>query len=111
MNQDWVSVTIRIDRSMMDKVIERFGEGNVIKVEGNTCLAAYPIIPNEFGYDKLLAFGDKCEIVGPSEVREGFGNTLGGFWQSTSNNNKIVKIISYPAAKFCYNKHVHETGL
>ncbi|MBS5910542.1 MAG: YafY family transcriptional regulator [Paenibacillus macerans] len=77
MNQDWISVTIRIDRSMMDKVIERFGEGNVIKVEENTCLAAYPIIPNEFGYDKLLAFGDKCEIVGPSEVREGFRQYVG----------------------------------
>lgn len=77
MNQDWVEVTIRIDLSVMDKVIERFGEGNVISVEGNTCLATYPIIHNEYGYDTLLKFGDKCEIVGPSEVREGFIDYVG----------------------------------
>lgn len=72
MSQNRVAVTIRIHRSMMDKVIERFGEGHLLKVEEDTCLASYPIIPNSFGYDKLLAFGDKCEIVGPAEVREGF---------------------------------------
>jgi predicted DNA-binding transcriptional regulator YafY len=61
----------------MDKVIERFGEGNVISVEGDTCLAAYPIIHNEYGYDTLLRFGDKCEIIGPSEVRDGFRDYVG----------------------------------
>lgn len=77
MNQDWVTVTIRIHLSMMDKVIERFGQENVISVEGDTCLAVYPIIHNDFGYDTLLRFGDKCEIVGPTEVREGFKDYVG----------------------------------
>ena len=77
MNQEWVTVTIRIHLSMKDKVIERFGEENVISVEGETCLAEYPIVHNEFGYDTLLRFGDKCEIVGPVEVRNGFKDYVG----------------------------------
>ena len=72
MSQDWVTVTIRIDRSVMDRVIERFGEGHILSVEGNTCLASYPIIHNTFGYDRLLALGDKCEIIAPPDVRDGF---------------------------------------
>lgn len=72
MNQNWVTVRIRIHRSVMDKVIERFGEDHILQIEEETCLATYPIINNTFGYDKLLAFGDKCDVIGPSEVRAGF---------------------------------------
>lgn len=72
MSREWVPVTIRIALSIKDKVIERYGEENIIRVEGNSCLATFPIINNESGYDVLLRFGDKCEIVEPSEVREAF---------------------------------------
>ncbi|UNK15902.1 YafY family transcriptional regulator [Paenibacillus sp. N3/727] len=72
MNQEWVEVTIRIHRSVVDKVIERFGEGHILHMGEETCLATYPIIKNTFGYDKLLAFGDKCEVIEPLEVRTEF---------------------------------------
>ncbi|RKN64202.1 YafY family transcriptional regulator [Paenibacillus ginsengarvi] len=72
MSEDWVRVTIRIDLSVMDKVIERFGPGHIVRVDERTCLAIYPIIRNSFGYDKLLAFGDKCEVVEPADIRLGF---------------------------------------
>lgn len=72
MNTDWVRVTLRLDRSVMDRVIERFGAEHIVQVEDQACLAIYPIIPNPHGYDRLLAFGDKCEVIGPPEIREGF---------------------------------------
>jgi len=72
MSQEWVEVTIRIHRSVVDKVIERFGEGYILHLGEEFCLATYPIIKNNFGYDKLLAFGDKCEVIEPLEVRAGF---------------------------------------
>jgi predicted DNA-binding transcriptional regulator YafY len=72
MSQEWVPVTIRIALSIKDKVIERYGEENIISVEGDSCLATYPIINNESGYDVLLRFGDKCEIIEPSDIREAF---------------------------------------
>ncbi|MDN4605129.1 YafY family protein [Paenibacillus sp. F6_3S_P_1C] len=74
MNQDWVEVTIRVHRSVIDKVIERFGGAHILHMGEETCLATYPIIKNTFGYDKLLAFGDKCEVIEPIEVRNGFQN-------------------------------------
>lgn len=76
MSREWVPVTIRIALSIKDKVIERFGEENIISVEGNSCLAIFPIINNESGYDVLLRFGDKCEIIGPADVREAFRTYL-----------------------------------
>jgi predicted DNA-binding transcriptional regulator YafY len=72
MNQEVVPVTIRVNLSIMDQVIERYGESNIINTEGNTCLASFPIAHNEYGYDRLLRFGDKCEVISPPEVRDGF---------------------------------------
>ncbi|MDI4647947.1 helix-turn-helix transcriptional regulator [Cohnella hashimotonis] len=78
MNQDRVDVKIRIHRSVVDQVIERFGEAHVLEMGKDTCLATYPIVNNTFGYDKLLAFGDKCEVLEPPEVRAAFRAYLRG---------------------------------
>ncbi|OBR66219.1 transcriptional regulator [Paenibacillus oryzae] len=72
MRTDWVRVTLRLDLSVMDRVIERFGAEHIVQIEDQTCIAIYPIIPNEHGYDRLLAFGTKCEVLEPAEIREGF---------------------------------------
>ncbi|WP_044477457.1 helix-turn-helix transcriptional regulator [Paenibacillus antibioticophila] len=76
MSDERVPVKIRIALSLMDKVIERYGEENIISVEGDSCLAIFPIVNNEYGYDILLRFGDKCEIIEPSDVREAFRNYI-----------------------------------
>ncbi|MFB9278446.1 helix-turn-helix transcriptional regulator [Cohnella cellulosilytica] len=78
MNRDWVEVTIRLHRSVADKVVERFGQAHILRVEGDTCLATYPIVNNSFGYDKLLAFGEKCEVIEPPEVRAAFRDYVRG---------------------------------
>lgn len=72
LSQGWVEVTIRLDRSVMDRVIERFGADHILRVDEHHCWAKYPIITNDYGYDRLLAFGDKCEVLGPPEIRNGF---------------------------------------
>lgn len=72
LSQDWAEVTIRLDRSVMDRVIERFGADHILRVDEHHCWAKYPIIANDYGYDRLLAFGDKCEVLGPPEIRNGF---------------------------------------
>ncbi|GIO38042.1 transcriptional regulator [Paenibacillus antibioticophila] len=76
MSDERVPVKIRIALSLKDKVIERYGEENIISVEGDSCLAIFPIVNNEYGYDILLRFGDKCEIIEPSDVREAFQNYI-----------------------------------
>lgn len=76
MSDERVPVKIRIALSLKEKVIERYGEENIISVEGDSCLAIFPIVNNEYGYDILLRFGDKCEIIEPSDVREAFQNYI-----------------------------------
>ncbi|MFS1513024.1 YafY family protein [Chengkuizengella sp. SCS-71B] len=72
MTEDKVPVTIKIDKSIKDRVIERFGEEYIIANNGDDYLAKYPIADNEHGYNLLLLFGMKCEIIEPLSVRENF---------------------------------------
>ncbi|MDF2926126.1 MAG: transcriptional regulator [Paenibacillaceae bacterium] len=72
MNQERVPVVIRIDLAIRDKVIERYGAENILTTEGDHCLAAFPIVNNEYGYQILLGFGDQCEIIAPAEIRNNF---------------------------------------
>lgn len=72
MERERVEVTVRLALSAKDKVIERYGEGNIVSEEEGICVARFPIANNEAGYDTLLRFGDKCELVGPANVRAAF---------------------------------------
>lgn len=74
--KEMVPVIIKVDRSIKDKVIERFGEENIIAQQENTYLAKYPITDNDEGYNILLALGKKCEIIEPIRIRENFKRYL-----------------------------------
>lgn len=76
MTKDIVIVIIRIDKSLKDKVIERFGEEYIIARNENNYIAKYPIVDNEDGYNVLLKFGRKCEIIEPLSVRQNFKKYL-----------------------------------
>jgi predicted DNA-binding transcriptional regulator YafY len=76
MTEERVPVMIRIDKSIKDKVIERFGAEHIIARDGDGYIAKYPIADNEEGYNVLLKFGAKCEIVEPVAVRQNFINYL-----------------------------------
>lgn len=78
---DWITkelvpVIIRIDKSLKDRIIERFGEENIIARDEDKYIAKYPIVDNEEGYNVLLKFGSKCEVVEPISVRENFKKYL-----------------------------------
>lgn len=76
MTKDMVTVIIRIDKSLKDKVIERFGEEYIIARNENNYIAKYPIVDDEEGYNVLLKFGRKCEIIEPLSVRQNFKEYL-----------------------------------
>jgi predicted DNA-binding transcriptional regulator YafY len=76
MTQDLVPVLIRIDPSIKDQIVERFGEDHLLARDENGYLAKYPIADREEGYQVLLRFGAKCEIVEPESVRQNFKNYL-----------------------------------
>lgn len=76
MTKDIVTVIIRIEKSIKDKVIERFGEEYIIADDESNYIAKYPIADNEEGYNVLLKFGRKCEIIEPLSVRKNFKEYL-----------------------------------
>ncbi|WP_313129836.1 helix-turn-helix transcriptional regulator [Anaerocolumna sp.] len=76
MTKDIVTVIIRIEKSIKDKVIERFGEEYIIACDENNYIAKYPIVDNEDGYNVLIKFGRKCEIIEPLNVRQNFKEYL-----------------------------------
>jgi predicted DNA-binding transcriptional regulator YafY len=76
MTEERVPVKIRIDKSIKDKVIERYGAENIIAQDGDDFIAIYPIVDNAEGYNVLLKFGVKCQIVEPVTVRQNFINYL-----------------------------------
>ncbi|MBO9605428.1 MAG: YafY family transcriptional regulator [Paenibacillaceae bacterium] len=85
MNRATVEVTVRLTLSVMDRVVERFGEQNIVAVEKDSCVAVYPIVDEEAGYDTLLRFGAKCEVLAPPEVRARFAayvHTILGKYES-----------------------------
>ena len=76
MTEERVPVLIRIDKSIKDKVVERFGAEHIVARDGDGYLAKYPIADNEEGYQVLLRFGAKCQIIEPAAVRQKFVHYL-----------------------------------
>lgn len=76
MTKEVVPVIIKIDKSLKDKVIERFGEENILGIEENNYIAKFPIADNEEGYNIILKFGRKCELIEPLSVRQNFKKYL-----------------------------------
>ena len=63
-------IKIRIHRSVMDRVLD-FCTYEDFSPDGNEYyIVNFPYIDNEYHYDILLSFGDKCECLEPLHVRE-----------------------------------------
>ena len=50
-------------------MVERCGEENIEPYDNNKLMVDFPFVEDEFGYNILLGFGDKCECLAPENVR------------------------------------------
>ena len=63
-------IKIRIHRSVMDRVLD-FCTYEDFSPDGKEYyIVNFPFIDNEYHYDILLSFGDKCECLEPLHIRE-----------------------------------------
>lgn len=63
-------IKIRIHKSVMDRVLD-FCSYEDFSPDGDAhYLVKFPFIENEYHYDILLRFGDKCECLEPLHIRE-----------------------------------------
>ena len=72
---DWVEkklITLKllIDESLRERMLEICGEENIELYGDNQLVVDFPFMEDDFGYNLLLSFGDKCECLEPLRVRD-----------------------------------------
>lgn len=63
------SITLRIHESIKDKVLDYCSNEHMEPFGNEQFLVRFPFIADDFGYNLLFSFGDKCECLEPPEVR------------------------------------------
>ncbi len=62
-------VKIRIHKSILDRVLEYCAQDHFVPDGEEHYFVNFPFIENEYYYDILLGFGDKCECIEPPHIR------------------------------------------
>ncbi|EAF5657700.1 helix-turn-helix transcriptional regulator [Listeria innocua] len=65
-----IEIKIRIHQSIIDRVLDYCSYENFYPDGEEHYIVSFPFIENEYHYDILLSFGDKCECLEPLHVRE-----------------------------------------
>ena len=63
-------VKIRIHKSILDRVLEYCTQDRFVPDGEEHYFVSFPFIENEYYYDILLGFGDKCECIEPPHIRK-----------------------------------------
>ena len=65
-----LGIRLRIHKSIMDRVLDFCGFENITPDGAEHYLVEYPFIENDYYLDMLLSFGQKCECLAPTRIRE-----------------------------------------
>lgn len=63
-------IKIRIHRSVMDRVLDYCTYESFSPDDNEYYIVEFPFVENDYHYDILLSFGDKCECLEPMYIRE-----------------------------------------
>lgn len=63
-------IKIRIHRSILDRVLDYCTYEHFFPDGGDYYIVDFPFIENEYYYDILFGFGDKCECLEPLKIRD-----------------------------------------
>lgn len=62
-------IQIRVHESILDNVLDYCAFDNIIPDSDESYLVNFPFVENEYFYNVLLGFGNKCECLSPSHIR------------------------------------------
>ena len=62
-------IKLRIHKSVMDRILDFCSYEDVSPAGEDYYIVSFPFIENEYYYDMLLSFGNKCECLEPLHVR------------------------------------------
>lgn len=71
-------IKIRIHKSVLDRVLEFCAYDRFMPDGGEHYIVNFPFIENEYHYDILLSFGDRCECLEPPRVRAKMAQKIQG---------------------------------
>jgi len=63
-------VKIRIHKSVIDRVLDYCTHEQISPDGDEHCIVSFPFIENDYYYNILFSFGDKCECLEPLHIRE-----------------------------------------
>lgn len=63
-------IKLRIHKSVLDRVLDFCSYEDLLPEGDAHYIVDFPFIENEYHYDMLLSFGDKCECLEPLHIRE-----------------------------------------
>lgn len=64
------TITLRIHKSILDRVLDYCSYDRFSPDDDAHYIVRFPFIGNDYYYDMLFSFGDKCECLGPAPIRE-----------------------------------------
>jgi predicted DNA-binding transcriptional regulator YafY len=65
-----IAIRLLVDFSLYERMMELCGEERVKAVGDGRFEVDFPFVPDDFGYNLLLGFGDRCECIAPPDIRE-----------------------------------------
>lgn len=65
-----IKIKIRIHKSIMDRVLDYCTYEDFLPDGGEHYIVDFPFVENDYYYDILLGFGNKCECLEPPHVRK-----------------------------------------
>lgn len=64
-----LAVKLLIDGSLRDRMLDFCDEEDIESVESGKFIVNFPFVEDDYWYNTILHFGDKCECLGPEHVR------------------------------------------
>lgn len=68
-NRETITLKLLIHESLLDIMIEFCGKDNVTPCSNDKYIAYFPFVEDDYFYNMILRFGDKCECLEPDHVR------------------------------------------
>lgn len=65
-----INIKLLADISLKERILERCEEDRITYCDENKMIVDFPFVDDDFDYEGLLSFGNRCECLEPAEVRE-----------------------------------------
>ena len=68
-NREVITLKLLVDESLLDTMIKFCGEYNVIPRGDDKYICYFPFVEDNYFYNMIIQFGDKCECLEPEYIR------------------------------------------